>query len=261
MLALRFHRIATPVRYAMVDPAHEDAVRSYLRFMTRAYGAPQLHRMAQNVLQPVYHKGYLEGDRYGEGDQTSPLMPHLFERILGGDHMALTHYLDQMGEYSQRHGYELPSGVTDEGRRLPHSQLLTDLQEFHDNVSRGIHRGSGVRGVGGSIHRAFAPEALRSTDTVGLLRSLMRGHIDILGDAILHPQSGAPLTIGHRVEGLARRVYGQGETAALPDLHDILGTLQSHSEGTVNQLAAQARDTVGGHMSRFVVPHLFDNYG
>lgn len=149
MLAAHYARIrqGQPIRYALgqMDPAHLQAIQNYLRINNRAAGLPQLHQQAQGVLGPIYqHTG---GELGLRTEEEHPLLPHLFQQIMGGHHDALAMYLDLLGEHSALNGSRGLAGVMhpNTGPIGAHHDLVDWLTQIHMGA---IHNQDAVHRIG-----------------------------------------------------------------------------------------------------------------
>jgi hypothetical protein len=149
---VRLQRGKPDRKYAM-DPAHEQAIRTYLQMMTGGRNIRGLHKIAQPEINATY--------------QDNPVIPQAFQSFVDTGHpVDLAAYLDMMAE----------QGHTGSAAAYGHGQKA-HLQTMLDHLATMNHA---VTGVGDQreplpyVTHGFNPESMGDPEVRRLLQGYLR---------------------------------------------------------------------------------------
>ena len=232
MLATRFARMReTPVRYTL-DPAHEQAIRNYLQIASRAMNVRPLAHAATPAMQQ-----HLQG-MYPEAQDVITDLTHRHRN--NGLGMLLDLMTQEHGVGEVAPGHESATPIT---------SLMYALRQLHNNT-----QGQPGGGAHPAVLRGYGSDALNNYDVYERTRRAVNppgaGQLH-LGRLLGHLAQYAPKQYR---EGLrSGRDYmastGANSVLAVPDLHDITGSIAHELQSNLHGLggtALTAHNQLGG---------------
>jgi hypothetical protein len=212
MLAERFSRIhaAAPIRFAALDPAHEQAIRNYLAIASRAQGLRSIHQSALGQDLPQLLGSHTEH------------AGNLLDELMQTNHHEPLGILNDL-----LHDHDLTPGVGGSG------QLMRLIQQMHAHTlgAEGVHPAV-LRGYGdAAVRQPWVSANIRHVlgSTGGpldhmqfLLRSLTAGPHDLVS------QSWKP--IAQQLPELHNAVSPEVHASDMISMHDTVGGMLQQPE-------------------------------
>jgi hypothetical protein len=245
MLALRFHRISNPTRYAAADPGVNQAL---LRWLRTAMGASHVGGTHDPVDTPLLQAHYQAVQQH---PQAGSRLHEMLQAVHGGDVDTLNPYAD----FAEEHG--LLSG--------PHvNALMTMLQTYHDLAGNPQaprnRRFLDHFDLSGDVAESMARR--HAATYLGLPHSELGPWPESLGAAAMAlPRRGSIFQSPHS-QGLANLPWLRdvNQSDAVP-LHSLLTLHDLYRE---HHLDPEVSGTQAGHLftgantvsSSFLAPHL-----